>query len=62
MSGIGETGVVGQGECAFGGVLMAESESRPNQYAEVVHEEPGRHYDPKAVFSLDLDSDESDDE
>lgn len=60
MSGIGDIGVVGEGGWLWES-LTPETEQRAPQY-EVVHEEPGRRYDPAAVFSLDLNSDESDDE
>lgn len=37
-------------------------EDKQDQRVEIVHEEQVRRYDPGAVFQLDLNSDESDDE
>ncbi|TYJ57659.1 hypothetical protein B9479_001512 [Cryptococcus floricola] len=55
MSGMGETGVVGDQQAA-----QPEVEERREEPVEV--EESGRRYDPNAVFQLDLNSDDSDDD
>ncbi|EKD04791.1 hypothetical protein A1Q2_00902 [Trichosporon asahii var. asahii CBS 8904] len=52
MSGVGDVGVVGD--------ATAPEPAQPAP--QVVHEEPGRRYDPGAVFQLDLNSDDSDDD
>ncbi|WVW79371.1 hypothetical protein I302_101339 [Kwoniella bestiolae CBS 10118] len=54
MGGMGRTGEVGD-------------ETKPTEIAEqpqptIIHEEPSRRYDPNAVFTLDLNSDDSDDD
>ncbi|WWD21288.1 hypothetical protein CI109_105772 [Kwoniella shandongensis] len=55
MSGMGEKGVVGD--------ETAVAQPREERREEAVqHEEPGRRYDPNAVFHLELNSDDSDDD
>ncbi|ODO06121.1 hypothetical protein L198_01353 [Cryptococcus wingfieldii CBS 7118] len=55
MSGMGETGMVGDQQAA-----QPEVEERREEPVQV--EESGRRYDPNAVFQLDLNSDDSDDD
>ncbi|WVQ81396.1 hypothetical protein IAT38_003520 [Cryptococcus sp. DSM 104549] len=55
MSGMGEKGVVGDEQQ----VTAPRVEQRRE---EVQQEEPSRRYDPNAVFQLDLNSDDSDDD
>lgn len=65
MSGMGDVGVIGEGELIVSGTKLTTDradEDKAEQRVEVVHEEQVRRYDPGAVFQLDLNSDDSDDE
>ncbi|KAL0247756.1 hypothetical protein I308_103834 [Cryptococcus tetragattii IND107] len=54
MSGMGERGVVGEEQKA--------PQKVEGRREHVEHEESGRRYDPNAVFQLDLNSDDSDED
>ncbi|WRT69082.1 uncharacterized protein IL334_006065 [Kwoniella shivajii] len=55
MGGMGQKGTVGEETKA-----TAETVEQPQP--TIIHEEPSRRYDPNAVFTLDLNSDDSDDD
>ncbi|KAK8844058.1 hypothetical protein IAR55_006852 [Kwoniella newhampshirensis] len=55
MSGMGEKGIVGDE-----GAAVPPKEERREEVIQ--HEEPRRRYDPNAVFHLELNSDDSDDD
>ncbi|GMK57129.1 hypothetical protein CspeluHIS016_0309690 [Cutaneotrichosporon spelunceum] len=52
MSGMGDVGAIGEDR----------EEEKQGERVEVVHEEQLRRYNPEAVFKLDFNSDDSDDE
>lgn len=65
MSGMGDVGVIGEGELRRSQRELTtdrSEEDKQEQRVEIVHEEQVRRYDPGAVFQLDLNSDDSDDD